>query len=71
MVISPLIYAEVSVGYETVDELEELLPASDYEREQLPGVLPPCQPLSEPLASWRTSALPSGFSQDSCRPSAV
>jgi hypothetical protein len=31
----------------------------------------PGQPLSEPLASWRVSALPSGFSQDSWRPSAV
>jgi predicted nucleic acid-binding protein len=36
LVINPLIYAEVSVGYETVEELEELLPASDYEREPLP-----------------------------------
>lgn len=36
MVINPLIYAEVSVGYESVEELEELLPASDYEREPLP-----------------------------------
>ena len=36
VVINPLIYAEVSVGYETVEELEELLPAADYEREPLP-----------------------------------
>ena len=36
LVINPLIYAEVSVGYETVEELEELLPAGDYEREPLP-----------------------------------
>ena len=36
LVINPLIYAEVSVGYETVEELDELLPASDYEREPLP-----------------------------------
>jgi len=36
VVINPLIYAEVSVGYETVEELEELLPADDYEREPLP-----------------------------------
>ena len=36
VVINPLIYAEVSVGYETVEELDELLPASDYEREPLP-----------------------------------
>ena len=35
-VINPIIYAEVSVGYETVEELDELLSASDYEREPLP-----------------------------------
>ena len=38
VVINPLIYAEVSVAYETVEELDELLPASDYERELLPYV---------------------------------
>jgi predicted nucleic acid-binding protein len=38
VVINPLIFAEVSVGYETVEELDELLPASDYEREPLPYV---------------------------------
>jgi predicted nucleic acid-binding protein len=38
VVINPLIYAEVSVGYQTLEELEELLPASDYEREPLPYV---------------------------------
>jgi predicted nucleic acid-binding protein len=38
VVINPLIYAEVSVGYETVEELDELLPGSDYEREPLPYV---------------------------------
>lgn len=38
VVINPLVYAEVSVGYETVEELEELLPASDYEREPVPYV---------------------------------
>jgi hypothetical protein len=36
VVINPVIYAEVSVGYETVEELDELLPATDYEREPLP-----------------------------------
>ncbi len=38
VVINPLIYAEVSVGYESLEELDELLPASDYEREPLPYV---------------------------------
>jgi predicted nucleic acid-binding protein len=36
LVINPLIYAEVSVGYGTIEELDELLPAGDYEREPLP-----------------------------------
>jgi predicted nucleic acid-binding protein len=36
VVINPLIYAEISVGYQTVEELEELLPAADYTREPLP-----------------------------------
>jgi predicted nucleic acid-binding protein len=36
VVINPLIYAEVSVGYQAIEELEELLPASEYEREPLP-----------------------------------
>lgn len=35
-VINPLIYAEVSVGYQTVEELEDLLPADAYERQPLP-----------------------------------
>jgi len=34
-VINPLIYAEVSVGYQTIEELEELLPPGDYECEPL------------------------------------
>lgn len=38
VVINPLIYAEVSVGFESVEELDELLPAGDYEREPLPYV---------------------------------
>ena len=38
VVINPLIYAEISVGYDTLEELDQLLPASDYEREPLPFV---------------------------------
>ena len=36
VVINPLIHAEVSVGYRSAEELDDLLPASDYEREPLP-----------------------------------
>jgi predicted nucleic acid-binding protein len=38
VVINPLIYAEVSVGYSSVEELDELLPATEFEREPLPYV---------------------------------
>ena len=36
VVINPLIYAEVSVGYDSAEALDKFLPASDYEREPLP-----------------------------------
>jgi len=38
VVINPLIYAEVSVGFESFEDLDDLLPASDFEREPLPFV---------------------------------
>ena len=36
LVINPIIYAEVSVGYERVEDLEEALPADFFRRENLP-----------------------------------
>lgn len=36
LVINPLIYAEVSIGYQTIEELEKALPADLYRREPLP-----------------------------------
>jgi len=36
VVINPIIYAEVSVGYDTVEDLDDLLPADEFEREALP-----------------------------------
>ena len=38
VVINPLIYAEVSVGYESIEELDELLSPGDFVREPLPYV---------------------------------
>jgi predicted nucleic acid-binding protein len=38
VVINPLIYAEVSVGYESIEELDELLSPSHFDREPLPYV---------------------------------
>lgn len=36
LVINPLIYAEVSIGYQRIEELEAALPVSLYRREALP-----------------------------------
>lgn len=36
LVINPLIYAEVSIGYQAIEELEQALPADLYRREPLP-----------------------------------
>ena len=36
LVINPIIYAEVSVGYSTIESLDAALPRTVYQREQLP-----------------------------------
>jgi predicted nucleic acid-binding protein len=36
LVINPIVYAEVSVGYDTIEALDGALPREDYERETLP-----------------------------------
>ena len=36
LVINPLVYAEVSVGFATIEELEAALPSDLYRRENLP-----------------------------------
>ena len=36
LVINPLVYAEVSVGFPTIEELEAALPTDLYRREDLP-----------------------------------
>ena len=36
LVIDPLVYAEVSVGFATIEELEAALPRDLYRREELP-----------------------------------
>ena len=36
LVINPLIYAEVSVGLQTLEELDEILPAAVFRRDLLP-----------------------------------
>jgi predicted nucleic acid-binding protein len=36
LVINPIIYAEVSTGFDRIEELDEAVPASDLERESLP-----------------------------------
>ncbi|MGN6791305.1 MAG: type II toxin-antitoxin system VapC family toxin [Streptosporangiaceae bacterium] len=36
LVISPIVYAEVSTSFDRIEDLDEALPASDFEREALP-----------------------------------
>jgi predicted nucleic acid-binding protein len=36
LVINAIIYAEVSIGFSTIEELDDALPPDVYEREQLP-----------------------------------
>lgn len=36
LVINPLVYAEVSVGFDRIEDVEDALPESDLEREPLP-----------------------------------
>lgn len=36
LIINPIIYAEVSIGFERIEELEEALPLSSFERRPLP-----------------------------------
>ena len=36
LVINPIIYSEVSIGFDNIEELEEALPASHLRRESLP-----------------------------------
>jgi predicted nucleic acid-binding protein len=36
LIINPIIYAEVSIGYSTIEALDAVLPAALYQREPLP-----------------------------------
>jgi predicted nucleic acid-binding protein len=36
LVINPIVYAEVSTGFKRIEDLDETIPASDFEREPLP-----------------------------------
>lgn len=36
LVINPIIYAEVSIGFNRIEEVEAVLPLSDFRRAQLP-----------------------------------
>lgn len=36
LAINPVIYAEVSTGFDTIEDLNDSLPVSDFEREPLP-----------------------------------
>ena len=36
LVINPIVYAEVSIGFDQIEDLDDAVPASDFEREPLP-----------------------------------
>ncbi len=36
LVINPIIYAEVSAGFNRIEDLDDAVPAADFEREPLP-----------------------------------
>lgn len=36
LVINPIVYAEVSTGFDQIEELDEAIPADDFDREPLP-----------------------------------
>lgn len=36
LVINPIVYAEISVRFDRIEDLDEVVPASDFLREQLP-----------------------------------
>ncbi len=36
LVINPIVYAEVSTGFDRIEDLDDALPADDFEREPLP-----------------------------------
>jgi len=36
LIISPIVYAEVSIGFDRIEDLDDAVPASEFEREPLP-----------------------------------
>ena len=36
LVINPIVYAEVSIGFDQIEELDHAVPVGDFERESLP-----------------------------------
>lgn len=37
LVINPIVYAEVSVGFDRIEDLDDAVPADDFQREALPN----------------------------------
>ncbi len=36
LVINPIVYAEISVGFDRIEDLDEVVPPTDFDREPLP-----------------------------------
>ena len=65
LVINPIIYAEVSIGFERIEELEEALPADFFQRRELPWeaafLAGKCFMRSRKLGGAKRSPLPDFF----------
>jgi hypothetical protein len=65
LIINPIIYAEVSVGFERIEELEEALPPNFFERRALPWeaafLAGKCFMLYRKLGGTKHSPLPDFF----------
>ena len=46
VLVNPIVYAEVSVGYDRIEDLDDALPADIFRRESLPYVTGTGSPLS-------------------------
>lgn len=59
LIINPIVYAEVSAGFDRIEDLDDAVPADEFDREPLPyeaGFWPPRR--SRLPTAWRPEAVP-------------
>jgi len=65
LIINPVIYAEVSIGFQRIEEVEEALPAENFERRPIPWeaafLAGKCSMRYRRLGGTRRSPLPDFF----------